>query len=73
MHRGTSVKTSAKVHTDAYPFNRENPCKGYETDRTHETTLTHAYDAHKSRLEGKMYLFLELKAVRGSCSFQGLI
>lgn len=53
MQRGTSVKTSAKGHTHAYPFNRENPCKGYETGRTHETTLKHAYDAHKSKLEGK--------------------
>ena len=53
MERGKSVKTSAKGHTHAYPFNRDNPLKGYETERTHENTLQHAYDAHKSKLEGK--------------------
>lgn len=53
LHQGTSVKTSAKGHTHAYPFNRENPLNGYGTDRTHENTLQHAYEAHKSKLEGK--------------------
>lgn len=61
MQRGTSVKTSAKGHTHAYPFNRENLCKGYETDQTHETTLTHAYNAHKSRLDGKYALVFGVK------------
>ncbi|XP_044164670.1 uncharacterized protein LOC114974471 [Acropora millepora] len=53
MEPGKTVKTSARGHTHAYPFNRGNPLKGYETERTHENTLQHAYDAHKSKLEGK--------------------
>ena len=53
LHRGTSVKTSARGHTHAYPFNREDPLKGCGTERTHEETLQHAYEAHKSKLEGK--------------------
>lgn len=53
MERGKSVKTSAKGHTHAYPFNRDNPLKGYETECTYENTLQHAYDAHMSKLEGK--------------------
>ena len=53
LHRGTSVKTSARGHTHAYPFNRENPLKGYGTERTREETLQHAYEAHKSKLEGE--------------------
>ena len=48
------MKTSAKGHTHAYPFNRDNPLKGYETECTYENTLQHAYEyAHKSKLEGK--------------------
>ena len=53
LHRRTSVKTSARGHTHAYPFNREDPLKGCGTERTHEETLQHAYEAHKSKLEGK--------------------
>lgn len=53
LDQGTTVKTSAKGHTHAYPFDRENPSKGYGTEQTHENTMQHAYDAHKSRLEKK--------------------
>ena len=53
LERGQTVKTSVHGHTHTYPFNRDNPVLGYGTDRTHENTLQHAYDAHKSKLEGK--------------------
>ena len=53
LERGQTVKTSVQGHTRTYPFNRDNPVLGYGTDRTHENTLQHAYDAHKSKLEGK--------------------
>ena len=43
--------TGARGHTHAYPFNRGNLLKGYETERTYENTLQHAYDAHKSQLK----------------------
>lgn len=32
-------------------FDRKNPSKGYGTERIHEDTMQHAYDAQKSRLE----------------------
>ena len=51
--QGKSLNTSAKGHTHAYPFNRNNPLKGYGTECTYANTLQHAYDAHKSKLEGK--------------------
>lgn len=51
LTQGATVKTSAKGHTHAYPFDRENPSKGYGTERTHEDTMQYAYDAQKSRLE----------------------
>lgn len=53
LNEGISVKTSAKGHTHAYPFDRKNPSKGCGTERTHENTLQHAYKAQKSKLEGK--------------------
>jgi len=53
LEQGTSVKTSAKGHTHAYPFNRKCLHQGYDEDRSHENTLQHAYEAHKSKLEGK--------------------
>ena len=37
LEQGKSVRTSARGHTHAYPFNRDNPVKGYGTKRTHET------------------------------------
>ena len=52
LETGTSVKTSEKGHTLTYPFNREILLKGYCDERTHANTLQHAYNAHKSRLEG---------------------
>lgn len=53
LEQGTSVKTSAKGHTHAYPFNRKSLHQGYDADRSHENTLQHAYEAHKSKLEEK--------------------
>lgn len=53
LDQGTTVKTSGKGHTHAYQLDRENPSKGYGTEQTHENTMQHAYDAHKSRLEKK--------------------
>lgn len=53
LEQGTSVKTSAKGHTHAYPFNRKSLHQGYDADHSHENTLQHAYEAHKSKLEGK--------------------
>ena len=52
LEQGVSVKTSAKGHTHAYPFNREKLSKGYGTERNHENTLHHAYEAQKSKLKG---------------------
>ena len=49
MEQGKTVKTSARGHTYAYPFNRGNLLKSYETERTYENTLQHAYDSHKSK------------------------
>ena len=52
MEQGKTVKTaSRRGHTHAYPFNRGNLLKGYETERTYENTLQHSCDAHKSQLK----------------------
>jgi len=50
--KGITVKTK-NGYTHAYPFDRENPSKGYRTERTHENTMQHAYEAQKSKLAGK--------------------
>ena len=71
LHRGTSVNTSARGHTHAYPFNRENPVKGYGAERTHEETLQHAYEAHKSKLEGKYAPVCGLKGYSWFMFFPG--
>ena len=52
LETGVTVKTSAKDHTRAYPYNRENAGKGYNMERTHADTLQHAYMAHESKIEG---------------------
>lgn len=39
LEQETSVKTSAKGHTHAYPFNGKSLHQGYDADRSHENTL----------------------------------
>lgn len=52
LKKGITVKTK-NGYTHACPFDRENPSKGYGTKQTHENTMQHAYEAQKSKLEGK--------------------
>lgn len=47
---GTTVKTSERGHTHAYPFNRKNPEKGFESERTHKQTMENARQAHESKM-----------------------
>ena len=47
LEKGINVKTSERGHTHTYPFNRNQPLKGYDTNKTHRGTLEHAYQADK--------------------------
>lgn len=72
LERGIIVKTKSG-YTHAYPFDRENPSKGYRTERTHENTMRHAYEAQKSKLKGKYAPVCGVKGlILGLCLPQGL-